>query len=69
MFFTTFPDFFLRKNGLEYGITSETTETREAGKPASSARGNGFSVLRISLTSRRGLLGSKSETPETRDHE
>ena len=42
-FFTIFPDFsgffpdvfydffriFLRKNGLEYGITSETTETRD----------------------------------------
>ena len=25
MFFTTFSGIFLRKNGLEYGITSETT--------------------------------------------
>ena len=29
MFFTTFSGIFLRKNGLEYGITSETTETRD----------------------------------------
>ena len=40
-FFTTFSGIFLRKNGLEYGITSETTETRDPrvrrrkpGKPA-----------------------------------
>ena len=29
LIFTIFPEFFLRKNGLEYGITSETTETRD----------------------------------------
>ena len=52
MFFTTFSGIFLRKNGLEYGITSETTGALGASSETTGALG--VYVVRGGRTDHRG---------------
>ena len=63
MIFRIFPEFFRSRPGL-----ARTGGCRDPGsrnrQPAASARGNGFSVLRIFLTGRRGPTW-ESMTSET----